>query len=398
VVGVRPAGERVPGGPYDLSVDLLLGLVLGVVAGAAATAVAVAAMARRPRSAGPVIEPAEPATEADVLEAVFDALGAGAVVLGPDDTAALVNPAARALRVMRRDRLAVPALLRLVAAARSSGERTEADVELPHGRERTAVHARAACASDRGHVLLLLEDMTETRRLEAVRRDFVANVSHELKTPVGALSLLAEAVLDAVDDPVAVRRFAQRMQHESGRLGRLVQELIDLSRLQGADALPNPSLVEVSTVVREAADRSRLVAEAKAINIVVGSTAGLRVWGDSGQLVTALANLLDNAVAYSPESTRVAIGAREVGDTVEISVTDQGIGIAADDLERIFERFYRADPARSRATGGTGLGLAIVKHIASNHGGKVTVWSVEGAGSTFTLHLPSLAADAAAAV
>jgi two-component system sensor histidine kinase SenX3 len=259
-----------------------------------------------------------------------------------------------------------------------------------------AVVARVAPLDELGHVAFLIEDVTESRRLEDVRRDFVANVSHELKTPVGALTLLAEAVADAADDPVAVRRFADRMQHEGIRLGRLVTELIELSRLQGADPLPSARVVAVDRLVAEAVDRTRLAAESAGIGVVAGGEHGLIVSGEEGQLVTALANLVDNAIAYSPPGTRVAVGTRlrrssaaEPGDWVEISVSDQGIGIAESDLERVFERFFRSDPARSRATGGTGLGLAIVKHIATNHGGSVSVWSVEGSGSTFTLRLPA---------
>jgi two-component system sensor histidine kinase SenX3 len=257
-----------------------------------------------------------------------------------------------------------------------------------------AVRVRLAPIGGAGHVALLVEDVTEARRVEAVRRDFVANVSHELKTPVGAMALLAEALQDASNDPAAVRRFAGRVQHEAERLARLVQELIDLSRLQGADPLPHPEPVSVDLVVAEAADRTRMLAAARGIALVVGGERGLSVLGSESQLVTALANLLDNAVAYSPDHTRVGVAVRRRGGAVEVSVTDQGIGIAEKDLERVFERFYRADPARSRATGGTGLGLAIVKHVATNHGGEVDVWSVEGSGSTFTLRLPEASSTA----
>ena len=194
--------------------------------------------------------------------------------------------------------------------------------------------------------------------------------------------------------PRAVRRFAGRVQHEAERLARLVQELIDLSRLQGADPLPDASLVPVDKVVAEAVDRTRTAASARGISIVRGGERGLTVSGSESQLVTAVGNLIENAVHYSPEKTRVAVAVRSQDSAVEISVTDQGMGIADKDLERVFERFYRADPARSRATGGTGLGLAIVKHVATNHGGEVSVWSVEGSGSTFTLRLPpSVGAD-----
>ena len=246
---------------------------------------------------------------------------------------------------------------------------------------------------------MLLSDLTETRRLEAVRRDFVANVSHELKTPVGALTLLAEAVQEAADDPEAVQRFAGRMQHEGQRLGRLVGELIALSRVQGADALPERHPIDVDHLLTEAVDRSRLPAERAGITLVAAPAAGLTVFGDEVQLATAVANLVDNAVSYSPGGTRVVVTARAVpaspdrASCVEIVVADQGIGIAESDLDRIFERFYRVDPARSRATGGTGLGLAIVKHVVTNHGGTVDAWSSEGAGSTFTIRLPDTASS-----
>jgi two-component system sensor histidine kinase SenX3 len=225
--------------------------------------------------------------------------------------------------------------------------------------------------------------------VESVRRDFVANVGHEIKTPVGALTLLVEAALDARDDPDAVQHFLARMQREAQRLSRLVQELLDLSRLQGGEAPPEPTTVMLDAVIEEAIDRAHNVAEAKRIEIVRGGDAGLVVSGSEQQLVTALSNLLDNAVAYSSKGTKVAVTVHLRGAAVEVAVKDQGIGIAELDQERIFERFYRVDPARSRMTGGTGLGLAIVKHIVGNHGGQVTVWSQPGAGSTFTVKLPA---------
>jgi two-component system sensor histidine kinase SenX3 len=210
------------------------------------------------------------------------------------------------------------------------------------------------------------------------------------------LSLLAEAINESSDDPASVRRFAERMTVEARRLSRLVQELIDLSRLQGGEAPPRMLPVPVSRVLQEAIDRTRLAAQSKGIAVVVvpDGEGELVLRGDEGQLSTAVANLLENAVSYSPEGTRVVLGVCARDAEVEISVADEGIGIAEGDLERVFERFYRADPARSRSTGGTGLGLAIVKHIATNHGGSVSVWSSEGAGSTFTLRLPGVPPDA----
>jgi two-component system sensor histidine kinase SenX3 len=288
----------------------------------------------------------------------------------------LANRSAVELGVVREDRLLVAELRRLVHDVRRTGQHSEVEVEPARSRLvrlPDAVRVRVVPVGDaEGHVALLVEDVTETRRVEAVRRDFVANVSHELKTPVGAISLLAEALQDASEDPTAVRRFAGRLQHEADRLARLVQELIDLSRLQGADPLPDASLVPVDKVVAEAVDRTRTAASSRGISIVRGGERGLTVSGSESQLVTAVGNLIENAVHYSPEKTRVGVAVRSQQGAVEISVTDQGMGIAEKDLERVFERFYRADPARSRATGGTGLGLAIVKHVATNHGGEET--------------------------
>ena len=371
-----------------MATALFAGVAVGV-------AVGIALVARSDRRYRPPPAP-EPAVAAAVLSRrVLEVSTSAAVVLDPSDEVVLANPAARRMGVVRGGRVVVAELRRLARDARRDGEPRSATVDTPGirlARGPIAVSAQAAPLVESGYVALLFTDVTEQRRLEAVRRDFVANVSHELKTPVGALTLLAEAVQDAAGDPEAVRRFAARMQHEGTRLGRLVAELIELSRLQGAEPLPAPAVVEVDDVVTEALDRTRLAAETAGITVVAGGEHGLAVRGSESQLVTALVNLVDNAIAYSQSGTRIAVGTRRRDTTVEISVSDQGIGIAERDLERVFERFYRADPARSRATGGTGLGLAIVKHIASNHGGEVSVWSVEGSGSTFTLRLPLAAA------
>jgi two-component system sensor histidine kinase SenX3 len=377
-------------------VAIAAALVVGAVVGVLVAFLLIRRRATVPPAApapapAPVPDSAPPMLARRVLEVMHSA----AVVLDPADEVVLANPAARKMGVVRGGRVVIEDLRRLARAARRDGEarHTVVDTRGRLGREPIAVSARVAPLLDSGYVALLLDDVTEGRRLEAVRRDFVANVSHELKTPVGALTLLAEAVQDAADDPEAIRRFAGRMQHEGTRLGRLVAELIELSRLQGAEPLPSPAVVDVDEIVAEAVDRTRLAAESAGITVVSGGQGRLCVRGNEAQLVTALANLVDNAIAYSPEGTRVAVGTRRRDGYVEISVSDQGIGIAERDLERVFERFYRSDPARSRATGGTGLGLAIVKHIATNHGGGVSVWSVEGSGSTFTLRLPVAGSD-----
>ncbi|MBL7496007.1 sensor histidine kinase [Frankia nepalensis] len=334
------------------------------------------------------------------LRRLVSALPSGVLVLTADDEVTLANPAARAMGLVAGREVTVQAVLDLARRTREAGVSLDGELDLPPvpvapltrprpDQEVLAVRARTRPLGAGGLVAVILDDVTESRRVEAVRRDFVANVSHELKTPVGALHVLAEAVQAASDDPVAVRRFADRMTHESARLARLVQEIIHLSRLQGAEPRPLPRPVPVGNVLAEAVDRNRLAAQAAGISVAVIGNTDAGVLGDESQLVTAVANLLENAVNYSPRGTRVGLGVRGVGDTVEISVTDEGIGIAEKDLERVFERFYRADPARSRQTGGTGLGLAIVKHIVTNHGGSVGVWSSEGAGSTFTLRLPA---------
>lgn len=328
----------------------------------------------------------------DVVETVAAALDSGVVLLDGHEVV-LANEAALELRVVRRTMLTSSVLAKLVRQARTSGQRIHQNIELPWGAGSRPVSVTVAPVRGTGRVVLLLEDLTEARRVEAVRRDFVASVSHELKTPVGGLVLLAEAISEAADDPVATRRFAERMTHEAGRLSQLVLDLLDLSRLQGGEPLPAPTSVSVAALMRRAVERVRVTADGVRVSIAVGNCGDLHVWGDDRSLETALVNLLDNAINYSAPGSRVAIGARgaagDNADGVEISVADSGIGIAAEDLDRVFERFYRADPARSRRTGGTGLGLAIVKHVAENAGGRVSVWSQVGVGSTFTLHLPT---------
>ncbi|GAA0489948.1 sensor histidine kinase [Streptomyces olivaceiscleroticus] len=333
------------------------------------------------------------------VDTVLSVLRSSAVVLDEADGVVKASSAAYALGLVRGGKLAVDPMLQMARDTRRDGEIRQVELDLPRrgtGRgDALAVSARVAPLGSR-LVLLLVEDLTEARRIEAVRRDFVANVSHELKTPVGALSLLSEAVMDASDDPEAVSRFAGRMQSEATRLTSLVQELIDLSRVQNDNPLEDAEPVRVDELVEEAMDRCRQQASSKSITMAVGGTADLHVWGNRSQLAGALGNLVENAVNYSPARTRVGIAGRRVpaagGAMIEIAVTDQGIGISEKDRDRIFERFYRVDPARSRATGGTGLGLAIVKHVAASHGGEVTVWSSEGQGSTFTLRLPEAGA------
>jgi two-component system sensor histidine kinase SenX3 len=341
----------------------------------------------------------DPLPESALARRLLDLMDPAVVLLDADDAILLANPAARALGIVRDTRLLVPALVDLAHEVRIGGSRRR-DVRLPgglvgSGPRLVGVHGvrlDSGAAPPPGPVALVLQDVSEARRVEAVRRDFVANVGHELKTPVGALSLLAEAMQGAADDPEAVQRFAVRMSREADRLGRLVGELLDLSRLQGGEPQPTPEPVSVDRVLAEAVDRARTAAAAKRIRIVAGGEAGLVVLGVESQLATAVTNLLANAVSYSGEDTQIAVAARARSGFAEVTVTDSGIGIPPQDRARIFERFYRVDQSRASSTGGTGLGLAIVKHVASNHGGSVSVWSEEGAGSTFTLRIPLVSA------
>jgi two-component system, OmpR family, sensor histidine kinase SenX3 len=344
---------------------------------------------------------AEPLEQSDTgrlppgVASVLSVLSSSTVVLDNEDRVLQASVAARAYGLVRGHDLVVQELLALARQVRRDGEIREGELEVATAglNRQTSFAVRVAplgaAVGGGGLVLLLVEDQTESRRVEEIRRDFVANTSHELKTPVGALALLAETVEDAADDPEAVRRFAGRMRQEAARLTNLVQDMITLSRIQAAEPIPDPVPVTLDAVVAEALDRCRMKATARGIELAAIGTHGLAVLGDEDLLVTALRNLLENAVAYSPDKTRVEVSTKlDDGDAVEISVADQGIGIPKRDRERKFERFYRVDPARSRATGGTGLGLAIVKHVTAAHGGQVTVESTEGAGSTFTLRLP----------
>lgn len=382
----------------DPTVSAIFGGIAGLVI--ATLAWGAISLSDRERAVPSQPEPALPAGVGDVL-AVLRSSG---IVVDSDGWVVNNSPVAVALGLVRNGRLAHPALSDLADSVRADGVIRELELELHRGEPRTGdshwagtyVHARVAPLSDR-HVLLLVEDRTQSHRVEQVRRDFLGNVSHELKTPVGGIALLAEAVLDAADDPVAVRRFATRMGIEATRLTQLVKEVVDLSRLQAAEVLIDPELVDIEAVVDEALDNVRVAASAKDIALADKCGEDLYVLGDRGLLVTAVRNLVGNAISYSPDGTKVGVGARLVGDQIEITVTDQGPGIPQEEQGRIFERFYRIDEARSRATGGTGLGLSIVKHVCANHGGDVTVWSDEGQGSTFTIRLPAAQQSLAAA-
>ncbi|MGR6902076.1 sensor histidine kinase [Glutamicibacter sp. BSL13] len=361
----------------------LIGLALGVVG-----VLAYFFAQRRSAQLPAVDEPTLPEGAAAVLSVI----GRAFVVLDDVDGVVRANPAAYAYGLVRGHTLVHEQLANMVRRVRDDGVITESQFELQRGTMgpgALVVHTRVAPLGEE-YILLLADDRTEITRTEAMRNDFVANVSHELKTPVGAISLLAEAIEDGADDPVAVLRFTGRLHKESSRLSALVQDIIELSRLQSSDAIVHGEQVQVAAVVAEAVDRNKLLAEERNITISVGGQVQAPVHGDADLLMTALRNLIDNAIRYSPEHSAVGVGLRERDGFALISVTDQGPGISAEEQERVFERFYRVDSARSRQTGGTGLGLSIVKHVLANHGGEVSLWSQEGQGSTFTLRIPTL--------
>jgi two-component system sensor histidine kinase SenX3 len=335
-----------------------------------------------------------PKTTIDLSTQGFDllhAIDAESLVVASGDQVIYYSNGIPTFNLVRDEKIQNKSLINLVRAVRRSGSVQEATLELPRGPIGAGTHdllVRVTPLGDEGLIAVLIFDDSEMRRLDSIRRDFVANISHELKTPIGALSILSEAVLEASNDPEAISKFAGQMQMEAKRLSDLVQEIINLSKLQDEDPLRNSKRFEISDVILEAIDQSRLNADVRKITLFYEAAQKAYVLGDRSQVTMAIHNLIENAINYSPDSTRVAIDLKVSETLAEISISDQGIGIPEKDLERIFERFYRVDPARSRLTGGTGLGLSIVKHIATNHGGDVSVWSVEGAGSTFTIRFP----------
>ncbi len=334
------------------------------------------------------------------MSRVVGALKAGTMLVGSHDEVLTTNQTALAMGLARGSRVGFPELLELVRGARSSGEifRGHVEREREPGVDVMELLGRVVPLED-GVVLVIAEDEAAKRRVETVRRDFVANVSHELKTPIGAIGILAEAVEAASDDPEAVSRFAGRLQLESARLAELVGQIIDLSRLQASDPLGGLDMVDVEDVVDEALGRSREAADHRGVVLSRSQDQPALVIGDRWQLTDAVTNLVQNAISYSDRRARVSVGTSTVtvGEDrfVDIRVSDNGIGISADEQERIFERFYRVDHGRSRESGGTGLGLSIVRHIAGAHGGSVSVWSQPRQGSTFTLRLPAQPIEAA---
>ena len=362
-----------------------LALAFGVIVGVGGSAIFIVS-ARRGHRAIAAVSTAVP----DGVDQVIEVLESAGIVLDPSNTVVKASPGALAFGLVWNQALVHPQLVTIVDRVRRFGEPITEELELargPFGDANIHLFVRVARLGAR-YILLLAEDRTESYRLDEVRRDFVANISHELKTPIGAVGLLAEALQAASDEPDQVRRFAKRLTKEADRLARITQEIIELSRLQAADALTDPEIVKIDNVVALAMDQNRVAADATKVTIVRGGDKGAQVYGDEPLLAVALHNLIANAIQYSPAGSRVGIGVRNSDGVVEIAVTDQGIGIPEDEVDRVFERFFRIDPARSRHTGGSGLGLSIVKHVVQNHGGDIRVWSQSGKGSTFTIRLP----------
>jgi two-component system sensor histidine kinase SenX3 len=337
-------------------------------------------------------------TVAQMLERIVALMPLGAAVVDRHRDVVYHNGRAKELGLVRERQLDDEAWK---AARKTLADGADVEFDLLPGKRQApgraglSVHGQARLLSeeDRRFAVVFVYDHSEYARMEATRRDFVANVSHELKTPVGAMSVLAEALLSSADDPETVRRFGEKVLVEATRLGSMVTELIELSRLQGAERMPDMGAVDVDDVVAEAMSRHKVPADNADIVVRTDDASGLQMHGEQALLVTALANLVSNAIAYSPRGSLVSISRRRRGDNIEIAVTDRGIGIDRKDQERVFERFFRADKARSRATGGTGLGLAIVKHVAANHNGSIGLWSQLGTGSTFTLSIPAYAGE-----
>ena len=326
-----------------------------------------------------------------ILLQTLTQLDQDAIILAPGEVTIFATEGIDKLGLHRDGRLQSPELIALIRVVRREGHAQTGKIELPRGPIGEGVRDLTVKVLPLGQddlILILISDESEAARVHEVRRDFVANISHELKTPIGALSLLSEAVLSAKDDPGSVTKFATRMQHEAKRLTDLVQEIINLSRLQDSDPLQIAQELEVTDLIREAVDQCQTIADAKQIDVTIAAEDEAVVLGDREQLIMAIHNLIENAINYSPDNTKVSVTTKVDNEIVEVAVTDQGIGIPEGELERIFERFYRVDPARSRETGGTGLGLSIVKHVATKHGGEVNVWSSPNVGSTFAMRLP----------
>ena len=329
------------------------------------------------------------------LKRALAQVGGAAAIIGPHDEVLHSTVSARSMNIVRGSRIIEETVLKIVRESRQRSTELCRDIDVPGtATGRTAQHltVRVGPLDAHGNIVLVVDDRAPLLRVEQTRRDFVANISHELKTPIGAIAILSEAVEGAADDPEAVRHFAGRLNKETARVSEMVSQIINLSRLQSDQPMMTPQQVDVCHVLADAVERNRELADSREVNLVVKAEPDLEIQGDPAQLTDAVSNLIHNAIVYSNPRARVAVSSRLVhdvdGDRADIAVADNGIGITDEDQRRIFERFYRVDYARSRDNGGTGLGLSLVKHIAQAHGGSVDVWSKVGQGSTFTLSIP----------
>jgi two-component system sensor histidine kinase SenX3 len=373
----------------DQSQLALLALLIGAVIGGGVAGLIFLAIRIRERALART-DDNMPVGVTSVLQAMDDA----AIVTDASSTVLAASAPAEVFGMRVGEVIPSDDVRALAREARDTGAPVSENLRLRRGgapSEPRLVAARATQISPR-LTLVLIRDITERERVEEMRRDFVANTSHELKTPVGAVSLLAEAIEMAADDPDQVRIFTARLSAEAARLGALTSRIMSLSRLQASAELKEVRDVSVDEVVASAVDAHTLQADSAQVSIVRGGTRGLYVRGEPQVLSEAVGNLIANAIAYSPQGSSVGVGVKAIEQIVEIAVTDRGIGIHESDQHRVFERFYRADQARSRRTGGTGLGLSIVKHAVQRHGGEVRLWSRPGRGSTFTIRLPLTAA------
>ena len=318
-------------------------------------------------------------------------LDGASLIVAPGEIAIFANLEAEKLGILRDGRIQSEELLASIRVVRRTNIKQTGTIEIargPIGEGKREITVNVIPLSQGELVLVMLRDESEAQRVHEVRRDFVANISHELKTPIGALSLLSEAVMEAKDDSESVTKFASRMQIEAKRLTDLVQEIIQLSRVQDSDPLHEAEVLLASDLIKEALDQCRTTADARKITLFFQESKDTYIQGDHDQMTMAVNNLIENAINYSPAGTKVSVSTSAENGILSVAVSDQGIGIPEAEVERIFERFYRVDPARSRETGGTGLGLSIVKHIVTKHGGEISVWSSENVGSTFTIRLP----------
>jgi two-component system sensor histidine kinase SenX3 len=365
--------------------EIALGLILGIVLGGFLTYLFISYQRK------PEIFNASSNSSRSMILKLIQSLPDIVIWVDGDDKIKYASDVALSLNIARDEKIQIDSLEELISMARKVDEPITKKVKAkrPLGIAKLNLDTWVM-RLERGEVLLWAQNNSIVSRVETVRRDFVANISHELKTPVGARSLLAEAIEEAGKDSETIQKFAKRIGPETKRLTNVIRDIIDLSQVQSDDPLASATPVEVDRVINEAIDAVQLLADLHSIEIVQVKSPEVKIIGDEYQLVMAVRNLLSNAITFSPVNSRITVGAKLKDGVVELTVSDQGIGISLENQSRIFERFYRVDPARSRSTGGTGLGLAIVKHVCENHGGEVSVWSVQGQGSTFSMKFPQM--------